>query len=303
MQQLIICSACKNDRVITDHASGESFAISGVIISDKFREKQAYACAFSIADAYAEGHNTGSYTSLVLHDIGLSTIIGRQNRDANGHILDAPTRCSMERLRTWDIRIKASTPSNDRNLIRALNQLQTLKDKLGLPNSTVEKTAYIYRKAQKKGLVRGRTISAVLAAYVACRDIGVPRTLKEIAGAINIKRKILAKSYRLLINKLDMKIPLMDPMKCIIKVANNASLNIKTKCKAMAIMHHLNKNGISAGKDPMVMAATALYIACLKTDQKRTQIEIAEAAGITEVTLRSRYGDIKNSELDLIPFS
>ena len=240
------------------------------------------------------------------HDIRLSTIIGRQNRDASGHILDAATRCRMERLRTWDLRIKTSI-SNVGNLSDAFNQLQTSKDKLGLPDAIVEKTAYIYRKAQKKGLVRGRTISAVLArksphaTYVACRDLGIPKTLKEIAGANNIKRKTLAKSYRLLINKLDIKIPRVYPMKCNIKVANKANLNVKTIHKAMAIMHHLNKKEISAGKDPMGFAATVLYIACLNTGEKRTQIDIAQAAGITEVTLRNRYRDIKSRELDLIP--
>jgi transcription initiation factor TFIIB len=58
-------------------------------------------------------------------------------------------------------------------------------------------------------------------------------------------------------------------------------------------MYHLNRKQISAGKDPMGIAATALYIACLNTGEKRTQTDIARAAGITEVTLRNRYIDIK----------
>ena len=94
--------------------------------------------------------------------MGLSTIIGRPNKDASGHILDGAMRSRMERLRRWDLRIKAKTSSNNRNLRDAFNQLHTSKDKLGLSDAVVEKTAYIYRKAQERGLVRGRTISAVL---------------------------------------------------------------------------------------------------------------------------------------------
>jgi len=71
----------------------------------------------------------------------------------------------------------------------------------------------------------------------------------------------------------------------------------------MAIMHHLIKKEISAGKDPMGFAGIVLYIACSITDEKRTQADIAKAAGITEVTLRNRYRDIKSRELDLIPVS
>jgi transcription initiation factor TFIIB len=88
---------------------------------------------------------------------------------------------------------------------------------------------------------------------------------------------------------------------CIVKVATRANLNKKTKYKPVDIMYHLNRKQISAGKDPMEIAATALYIACLNTGEKRTQSDIARAAGITEVTLRNRYRDIKSSELDLIP--
>lgn len=268
MRQLIICSTCKSDKVITDHESGEIIRDNcGVIISDNVREKQAYV--FSTTDVYAKGHNTGPATSLARHDIGLSTIIGSQNIDANGHILDAATRCRMERLRTWDLRIKA-TSNNDRNLIFALNQLQTLKDRLGLSDAIVEKTAYIYRKAHKKRLVRGRTISAVLnaAVYISCRELGIAKTLKEIADTTNTKRKTLAKCNRQLIFELDIKIPMVDSTKYIVKVANRANLNKKTKYKAVDIMYHLNRKQISAGKDPMGIAATALYIACLNTGEK-----------------------------------
>jgi transcription initiation factor TFIIB len=301
MQQLITCYACKSDRVITDHESGEIICDNcGVIISDSAREKQVYA--FSTTYAYAEGHNVEPHTSLARHDMGLSTIIGTQNIDADGHILDAATRCRMERLRTWDLRIKA-TCHNNRNLIFALNQLQTLKDRLGLSDTLVEKTAYIYRKAHKKGLVRGRTISAVLATavYITCRELGIPKTLKEIADVTNTKRKTLAKCYRQLISELDIKIPMVDSTKCIVKVANRANLNKKTKYKAVDIMCYLNRKQISAGKDPMGIAATALYIACLSTGEKRTQTDIAHAAGITEVTLRNRFREIKTRKFDLVP--
>jgi transcription initiation factor TFIIB len=42
--------------------------------------------------------------------------------------------------------------------------LDVLKDKLQLPNAVVEKTAYIYRKAQERRLIHERTVSGILAA-------------------------------------------------------------------------------------------------------------------------------------------
>ncbi|MGA9149347.1 MAG: TFIIB-type zinc ribbon-containing protein [Candidatus Nitrosopolaris sp.] len=301
MQRLVVCSACNSDRVITDHESGEVICSKcGLVISDIQESRAVGSACFTTDEIYDKSSNAGLPNSLARHDMGLSTIIGIPNRDANGHILEEAMRSRMQRLRTWDIRIKTS---NVGNLSDAFTQLHTSKDKLGLPDAIVEKTAYIYRKAQQRGLVRGRTISATLAAatYIACREIGIPKTLKEIAEANNIKRKALAKSYRLLINKLDIKIPIIDPIRFIIKVANKASLNEKTKRKAIDVMYYLNKKEISAGKEPMGFAATVLYIACLITGEKRTQTNIVQAAGVTKVTLRNRYRDIKRRGLDLIP--
>ena len=63
-------------------------------------------------------------------------------------------------------------------------QLDILKSTLGLPDSVIEKVAYLYRKIQERGMVRGRTIKGVLAvaSYIACREMEIPRTLKEIAS-------------------------------------------------------------------------------------------------------------------------
>ena len=46
-------------------------------------------------------------------------------------------------------------------------------------------------------------------------------------------------------------------------------------------------------KDPMGLAAASLYIACLQNNEKKTQKDIAEAAGVTEVTVRNRYKSLK----------
>jgi transcription initiation factor TFIIB len=234
-------------------------------------------------------------TSLARHDMGLSTIIGRTNRDASGQKIDAAMRSTMDRLRTWDYRTQIHS-ATDRNLRNAFIRLDMLKDKLGLSDSIVEKAAYIYRKAQDRQFVRGRTISGVLAAaiYIACREMGISRTLKDVAEFSNVRPKELAKSYRLLCLELDLKIPIVDPMKCIAKVANKANLSEKTKRQASQIMDNVTKREASLGKNPMGLAASVLYISSLKNGENITQYHLSNAAGVTEVTLRNRYKDLMN---------
>ncbi|MGC2570372.1 MAG: transcription initiation factor IIB [Candidatus Nitrosopolaris sp.] len=223
-------------------------------------------------------------TSLARSDMGLSTIIARTDKDASGCEIEPSMLSTMNRLRTWDFRTQVHT-STDRNLRIAFSELNALKDKLGLTDAIIEKTAYIYRKAQERGLTRGRSVSAVITAavYISCRELGIPKTLKEIAEANNIRRKIVAKCYRVLISELHIKTPIHDPMKCIVKVANKANLNEKTKRHAINVMNNVTQKEISMGKNPMGLAATVLYMSCIKTGEHKTQKDIAQAAGTTDL--------------------
>ena len=187
------CSICskkgvKSAIVITDPESGEIICSNcGMVISQNIEDNTRPEWR-SFGSDEGGGNNrsrTGMPTSLARHDRGLTTIIGRTDRDASGNKIDASIRSKMERLKVWDFRSHAHDSTN-RNLMQAFNELDKLKDKLGLPDAVIERTAYIYRKARQRGLVRGRTTDGILTAaiYIACRDLGVPKTLKEVAALV-----------------------------------------------------------------------------------------------------------------------
>jgi transcription initiation factor TFIIB len=298
-----LCSICKrNDKIVTDPQSGEIICSNcGMVIMDKAEdighlERRMFSSKEGGGQLDYTRARTGAPTSLARHDMGLATVIGRDNKDASGQRIDPSISSAMQRLRAWDLRVQLNSDPSDRNLRIAFNLLNTLKDKLGLSDTIVEKIAYIYRKAQERGFVRGRSISAVLAAavYIAYRDLEVPKTIKDIAVASNVKLKNIARVYRQLILELGYKVPNPDPVKCIAKLANNTNLSEKTKRQAFNIMKEVTENEISAGKDPMGVAATVLYISCIKTGENISQKDISNAAGITDVTLRNRFKDLKN---------
>jgi transcription initiation factor TFIIB len=295
----ITCSMCNKSQTVTDFESGEVICSScGLVISEKIQEMRPEWRAFNNAEV-KDRSRTGIPTSLARHDMGLATVIGRTDKDASGRKIDAAMRSTMDRLRIWDLRTQAHS-STDRNLKKAFEQLDILKGKVGLSDAIIEKSAYIYRKAQERGFIRGRSIPAVLAAvvYIACREMGISRTLNDIAIASNIRRTELSRTYRILVLELDIKVPMVDLMKCIVRVANKATITEKTKYRAMNTMKVVTQNGISAGKDPMGLAASILYLSCLNTGEHKTQLDISSAAGVTEVTVRNRFKDLK-SRLDL----
>jgi transcription initiation factor TFIIB len=174
-------------------------------------------------------------------------------------------------------------------------ELDRLSDKLYIPAHIKEKAAVVYRKSLEKGLVRGRSIAAIAAAalYAACRNSETPRTLREIAEASLVDKKDVARCYRLLLRELEIQMPIADPMTYISKIAERTGISGQTQGLAIKILINAKKKRAASGKDPMGLAAAALYIACLQNNEKKTQKDIAEAAGVTEVTVRNRYKSLK----------
>ena len=286
----------KNHVPITDNESGELICSNcGIVISDRIAD---FAHEESRAFTLEELNNrvrTGPPRSFAVHDMGLSTVIGRGNRDARGQLLNASMRSTIERLRTWDMRLQVNK-SEDRSLRQAFYELNKYKEKLGLTDTIIEKAAYIYRKAQQRGMVRGRTILGLLAVavYIACREMQTSRTLSDIADTTSVKRKEIAKNFRTLVFELNIKSPALDPMKCIAKIADNANITERTRREAMKLMTVIVRKELSAGKEPMGLAATVLYISCKKAGENKSQSELARASGVTDVTIRNRSNHLKN---------
>ncbi|MFQ5782670.1 MAG: transcription initiation factor IIB family protein [Nitrosopumilus sp.] len=291
------CTRCGKNSLLTDEVTGEQFcAKCGYVISEKSNESGPEWRSFQ-KDSGADPARAGAPSSLLMHDMGLSTVINPLNKDATGKPLSTSMKSTIERLRTWDSRSQVHEPV-DRNLRQALNELTRLKDKIALSTNVLEKAAYLYRKALEKKLVRGRSISAMIAAslYAACRDTETPRTLKDIADAANVKRKDIARCYRLLHYELELKMPVVNSIQCIARISSKLQLSEKTKRYAVKVLQEVQDNKESAGKDPMGLAATALYVSCMKNGESITQRNLAEAANVTEVTIRNRFKGLKNQQ-------
>jgi transcription initiation factor TFIIB len=282
---------------LTDGVTGEQFCSKcGFVISEKVNESGPERRSFSTQGG-ADTARTGAPTSLTIHDRGLSTVINPANKDATGRPLSSSMKSTITRLRTWDSRSQSNV-SEDRNLKQALTELNRLKDKLAVSSNILEKAAYLYRKALEKKLVRGRSISSMIAAslYAACRDAETPRTLNDVADAANVKRKDISKCYRLLHKELELKMPVVDSTQLIARISSKLEIPEKIKRYAVKVLQEAQERKESAGKDPMGLAATALYLACVKNEVPITQRDLAEAAGVTEVTIRNRYKGLKLSQ-------
>lgn len=299
-----LCPICNNNfKITTDAELGEIICdICGIVLSE---EKKFPLHPRIYQEMIASNHaNTTINTELqhydrksILCNIEYSTIIGRSNVDAAGKKISDSIQNKIDRLRIWDHRTRYIN-SKDRNLKYAFEELNNIKHKLGLSCAIVEKSFYFYKKASSLGLLLGRTTEGILCAsiYLACKELETPKTMKEISDITNVKIKSISKYSRILIFELDLKtIPVINPIKCIVKIANNLSLEEKTKHKAIKLMKEIMKQEIHVGKNPLAIAASTIYAVCKGLENEdKTQVEIAKSAGISAVVIRDRYNDIIN---------
>jgi transcription initiation factor TFIIB len=282
------CPRCNSENLIRDLEAGEEVCGNcGLVVSEEIVDTGPEWRAFTSVEKNTRPR-AGMASSLSLFDMGLTTSF-KGYRDGQGNKLDYATQTRMNKLKRYDTRSKMDDTWG-RNLSIAMAELDRLSANLHLPKNVKERAAFIYRKALKEDLIRGRSIDAFVAAsvYAACRLLKVPRPLKTVSGASTRQHGEVSRTYRLLLKELGLRMPIDDPMKFIPGIASKLKIRRDTEQKAIDLLRKARERQGLSGKDPRGIAAAALYMACLTNDDKRIQKDIAKAAGTTEVTLRNR---------------
>ncbi|MFW9802374.1 MAG: transcription initiation factor IIB [Candidatus Thorarchaeota archaeon] len=291
-----VCIGCGENSFTRDYARGESVCTScGLVASDRNVDRGPEWRAFTSEERDAKAR-TGAPMRLSIADKGLSTIIDWRNKDASGRALTTKTRAAIYRMRKWHIRSRVHS-SHHRNLGFAMSEMERLSSQLGIPREARETAALIYRKALTKKLVRGRSIDSVVAAsvYLACRIHRIPRRLDEIVTEARTNRKQISQAVRLVLSKVNVKVPLASAKDLIPRLSSDLGLEGRTVRKATEIIQRAKEGRITVGKDPGGIAGAALYIAGILEEDRRTQREIAKVSHVTEVTIRNRYKELVRS--------
>jgi transcription initiation factor TFIIB len=284
---------CRKGPVITDNDSGEVVCGEcGLVLMEKVEDSGPESITHDLAEFMAKTRS-GAGQSLAMFDMGLPTMIDSRDRDSAGNYLSSYMKSTFYRLRFWDNRSKSK--SVNRSLRSAFLILNKMKTNLGIPDGVIEKAAYLYRKAMTSKITMGRSSTSIICAslYAACREAHTPRTLNDIAYAGNITRKDLSRSYRNLIKTLDLRLMPYDSSEFITRISSEVGISEKTRRDALDLLSRVVEKEMSAGKNPMGLAAAVLYLSCIKNGEEKNQADIAKAAGITAVTIRNRIGSLK----------
>ena len=302
IEETVKCPECGSTHLSRDFSRAELVCEDcGLVIDEDLIDHGPEWRAFD-SDQREKRARTGAPMTYTIHDKGLSTIIDWKNRDSYGKSIPTRNRAQLYRLRKWQRRVRISG-ATERSLAIALSGLDRLASSMSLPRTVRETAAMIFRKAALKKLVRGRSIEGVTAAslYAACRQCNVPRTLDEISNTARISRKEIGRTYRYISRELELKLMPTSPQDYISRFCSVLKLSADVKAKTLEILHEATNRELTSGRGPTGIAAASLYIASVLCGERRTQREVAEVAGVTEVTIRNRYKELaEKMDIDII---
>jgi transcription initiation factor TFIIB len=286
------CPEC-GGRVISDAEHAETVCQDcGLVVEEDEIDRGPEWRAFDAAEK-DEKSRVGAPTTNMMHDQGLSTNIGWQDKDAYGRSLSSRQRQKMQRLRTWNERFR-TRDSKERNLKQALGEIDRMASALGLPENVRETASVIYRRALEEDLLPGRSIEGVATAslYAAARQAGTPRSLDEISAVSRVDKMELTRTYRYIIRELGLEVQPADPEHYVPRFVSDLDLSDETERMARELLESARNEGVHSGKSPVGLAAAAVYAAALLTNEKVTQNDVSEVASISEVTIRNRYKEL-----------
>ncbi len=216
-----------------------------------------------------------------IHDHGLTTYIYAKRTELRARKLVA----LQASLRTH----------GQKKLISILQEANRAASKLRLPSRVAETMAKLIRQLYSMNILRKNNLQEYIAAaaVIAARIERHPLTMRDAAEVLGISEQDVWRAYRRIVTKLKVR-PAAPPkpQMFISRIASKLNLSGEVEALAMRFSTMLVRTGLAQGKPPEALAAASIYLASILLDQKRNQLAVARAIGVTDATIRNRYRDI-----------
>jgi transcription initiation factor TFIIB len=283
MASMAVCPECDGR---LDGAGEETFCgTCGLVVAEDRVDRGPEWRSFEDGP---DRRRTGAPLTRSRHDRGLSTEIGRSTR------LTGRKRRLFARLRRQHSRTQIASRA-ERNRVYAFTEIRRLVGALGLSESIRDRACVLFESAQTADLLRGRSLEgfAAAAVYAVCRTDAISRTLAEIETVAKATSNELTAAYDALNRDLGLPIGPIDPAEYLARFASRLGLPCAVESDARTLVRRCHEMGLTSGRNPSGVAAACLYTAATERDHPLTQQAAADVAGVTPVTLRATYHDLR----------
>jgi transcription initiation factor TFIIB len=288
---------CEN--IVYDEERGEKIcADTGEVLEEKIidvgREWRSYTF-----DEHVRRSRAGMPLQKSTINISISTVLDGKFKDAKGKKFDVNDRIRNRRLVKLQRRLLNDPGSVEKEVLYIKERILAVKDRLFLTEDAVEQSLLIAKEAFDSGRARGMMTDCIAGAviYLTCKLMKIPVSIEEIADALGLFKKDLGRCYRRIIEGIDVEKLGIENKTMITsyvsRIVSQLGLSGRTEALAKEIVRRYRELGLSSGKDPRGIEASAVYIASKIAGEPTSQEKIAETAGISEATLRVRIKEIE----------
>lgn len=216
--------------------------------------------------------------------------VDEKSLDGSGVSVD---KAKLYRLKRWQDKSSDNKSSYNSGFARDL--IIKYCNALGVPKEVYSESIGLYEASVEHGLLRGRSVEVLVACsiYVACRIVKVAYTVDEVATCVGVGKKELSKLYRAVRNELDLKLDLVRPVDYVNRYKNVLYLADGTVERVNEILSLAEENGLSNGRSPLGLVGGAVYLACVECGDKRSQRDVGDVIGVSEVTIRKRCSELE----------
>jgi len=267
--------------LIEDHRAGDQICSEcGLVVGDRVIDVGSEWRTFSCESGGEDKSRVGGPENALLGGSDLSTMIGPSTGPAG---FDSTGNPLYNNRRT--------VSSSDRTLINAFRTISNMADRINLTKTITDRANKLFKTVHDGKNLKGRSNDAIAAAcmYIACRQEGVPRTFKEIVAVSTVSKKEIGRCFKLILKAHDTSVDLITTGDFMSRFCGTLSLARDVQKAATFIAKKAMDLDIVPGRSPISVAAASIYMASQASSDKRTQREIADIAGVADVTIRQSY--------------
>lgn len=291
-----------------------------MVIIQKFHEIYNFCpeCSGSVVDQHHMGYSVCDNCGLVLNELVLENkrkrYISGSSRDdsqvskklyegVSPLIPHISLSTSINKVKIYNSDLKRAVKRDsyltweNRNLLNATNELKRICHLLEIPRHVKYEALRYYKEIIKLDCLRGRSIAGMICAclYFACRKEKLPRFFEEIISVSSVSESKVKKSYKILVQKLNLKSPSINAIHFLPRYISDLNLSTEIENLSIRILKQFRATGMMLGKNPKGVCAGVIYLACKMSGKRVSQSKIAEALNVTKITLRSRYKEIQET--------
>lgn len=211
------------------------------------------------------------------------------SRDGQGRRLEYRRRYEFQHLKRVMQRQTSRVSVGGPRSTPARGEIAAAGEHLRLPPVVVAEAERIFREAKERGLSRGRTLESCVGAavYASCRIYSVPRTLTEVAEAVNSSRTDVGRAFKVVQRGADLHVPSVGMHGFLARYAEELALSSPVRSTVEEMLAEVQRNPELSGLSPHGLVAAMISVASDRHGERHSHAQIARVSAVTEVTLRS----------------